>query len=241
MTSPRLTIAMPAYNEERGIARAVGEALAAATEGEENGIATEVLVIDDGSIDRTPEILAELARDDVRLRTVRYPENRGITGFNRSMIAEARGEWVFFIGADGEWDAREALRFLEIAEREGVDGVLGHRIHKRYTPWRKVVSWVFNRSLPMLFGVGFQDVGSIRLLRRALFAPLTLYSQSAFLNAERLLVGVRRGARLTEVPVQHRQRLAGRGRGARTSAVVAAVRDLLLTRLRWFRFERYYL
>lgn len=237
--SLRLTIAMPAYNEERGIARAVAEALSALDE-LEDGARGEVLVIDDGSTDRTGEILTELARSDERLRVVRHVENLGIGGFNRSMISEARGEWVFFIGADGEWDPREAIRFLQAAEREGYDGVLGHRVEKRYTMWRKVVSWSFNRSLRVLFGVNLRDVGSIRLLRRRRFSRLKLYSQSAFLNAERLLVGQRLGARLLEVPVLHRRRLSGRGRGARPAAVLAAVRDLLLTRLRWFRFEHFY-
>jgi len=235
----RLTIAMPAYNEEGGLERAVREALAALDDlSDPNG--GEVLVVDDGSTDRTPEILARLGAEDPRLRTLRHPENLGITGFNRSMIAHALGEWVFFIGADGEWDPREALRFLDIAERRRCDGVLGYRVEKHYTPWRKMVSRAFNFSLLLGFGVRLRDVGSIRLLRRAHFAPLRLYSRSAFLNAERLLVGARRGARLEEVPVEHRHRLTGRGRGSRPAAVLAAVCDLILTRLRWFRFERYY-
>lgn len=237
---------MPAYNEEGGIERAVGEALAAlealppADSGPAEEAAGEVLVVDDGSTDRTPEILARLAAADPRLRVVRHAANQGIGGFNRRMLAEARGEWVFFIGADGEWDAREALRFLEAAEHGGFEAVLGYRRRKRYGLWRSLVSFAFNTLTTVLFGIRIRDAGSIRLLRRELYAPLSLYSQSAFLNAERLLVGRRKGARMLQVPVEHRPRLAGTGGGARLGRVVAAFRDLFLTRLRWFRFVRWY-
>lgn len=229
---PRLTIAMPAYNEEAGIERAVTEALEAL-----NGLDAgdgEVLVVDDGSRDRTASILRDVQGADRRLRVVRHDVNRGIGGFNRTMMAEARGDWVFFIGADGEWDAREAVRFLELAERDGADAVLGYRRRKRYGPWRALVSFAFNALVLLLFGARFRDIGSIRLLRREVFQPLKLRSSSAFINAERLLAGRRRGARIVQVPVEHRARLAGRGGGARPRRVLEAVRDLLGVRFRGF-------
>ncbi|HKI87276.1 MAG TPA: glycosyltransferase family 2 protein [Thermoanaerobaculia bacterium] len=232
-----MTIAMPAYNEEDGIEEAVREALKTLDRLEGGG---EVLVVDDGSTDGTSAILEEIQRGDPRLRVHRHEENLGIGGFNRSMVREARGEWIFFIGSDGEWDSNESLRFLALARSEELDGVLGYRTEKLYSPWRRLVSFSFNHLTRLCFGVGFRDVGSIRLLRRSLFGPLRLYSRSAFLNAERLLVGVRAGARLAEVPVAHRPRLAGRGGGAKLRRVIAAVRDLLVTRWRWSRFETYY-
>lgn len=232
-----LTIAMPAYNEEKGIEQAVREALSTLDRLDGRG---EVLVVDDGSTDDTPAILERIRRGDPRLRVFRHAKNLGIGGFNRAMVREALGQWIFFIGADGEWDSAESLRFLAIALREGVDGVLGYRTEKLYSPWRRLVSSSFNRLTKLFFGVGFRDVGSIRLLRRSIFGALRLYSRSAFLNAERLLVGVREGANLTEVPVAHRPRIAGRGGGAKLRRVAAAFRDLLLTRWRWSRYETYY-
>jgi glycosyltransferase involved in cell wall biosynthesis len=228
---------MPVYNEEGCLEPVVREALAAldALDG-----AGEVLVVDDGSTDRTPEILARLAAADPRLRVVTHPSNQGIGGFNRRMMAEARGEWVLFTSSDGEFDPREGLRFLVLAEREGADAVLGYRAAKRYDRWRLAVSWSFNALTYLAFGARFRDIGSTRLLRRSLFQPIALYSGSAFLNAERLLAGRRRGARIVEVPTVHRPRLAGTGGGARPRKVAAAFADLARTRVRWIRFERYY-
>lgn len=237
--SIKLTIAMPAFNEEACVEQTVREALAALDELVGEG---EVLVVDDGSVDRTPEILAALAAEDPRLRVITHERNQGIGGFNRDMMAHARGDWVLFTSSDGEFDPHEGVRFLEIAEQEGADAVLGYRedLNEQYTPARKVVSRSFNALTYLCFGTRFRDIGSTRLLRRELFQPLELYSHSAFINAERLLAGRRKGARIVEVPTEHRRRRAGVGGGAKPRRVVEAVRDLLRTRARWFRFDRYY-
>jgi len=233
----RLTIAMPAYNEEGCVEDAVLEALAVADEIDGGG---EVVVIDDGSTDATPAILARLAAAHSRLRVITHPRNQGIGGFNRAMMAEARGDWVLFTSSDGEFDPWEAIRFIDLAEKQGADAVLGYRREKNYTAWRQAVSTSFNALTFVCFGTRFRDIGSMRLLRRALFQPIPLHSRSAFLNAERLLAGRRRGARILQVPIEHRPRLAGVGGGARPRKVAQAVRDLALTRLRWFRFGHYY-
>jgi glycosyltransferase involved in cell wall biosynthesis len=235
--SLRLTIAMPAFNEQACIERAAVEALSVLDELDGEG---ELLVVDDGSTDDTAALLTALAGADPRLRVIRHQVNQGIGGFNRRMIQEARGDWVLFTSSDGEFDPREALRFIALAEDQGADAVLGYRTNKHYNTWRVVVSASFNVLTRLCFGAHFHDIGSIRLLRRSLFQPLTLYSRSAFLNAERLLVGRRRGARILQVPTLHRERLSGRGGGAKPKRVAQAIADLLRTRARWFRFERYY-
>jgi dolichol-phosphate mannosyltransferase len=237
-----LTIAMACLNEEAALESTVRESLAVLDRlrAERGGADGEVVVVDDGSTDGSPAILARLAAADPRLRVVRHPNNLGIAAFNPRMMSEARGEWVHFISSDGEFDPAEALRFLDLADELGADAVLGFRQGKRYTPYRRVVSWSFNALTYVCFGERFHDIGSMRLLRRALFQPIPVFSRSAFVNAERLLAGRRRGAVIVEVPIEHRPRRGGVARGARPRKVVEAVRDLVGTRLRFTRFGRFY-
>ncbi len=232
-----LTIAMPVYNEAGTIERVVRSALEVAGEAPGGG---EVLVVDDGSTDDTPEILARLAAEKMSLRVVRHDHNQGIGGYGRRMLDEARGEWVFIISSDGEFDPREALRFLDLAQRDGVDAVLGYRRVKRYSPYRLLVSWLFKSLVFLLFGARYRDIGCVRLQRRAVYAPVRLYSESAFSNAERLLVARRRGATSVEAEVEHYPRSHGKGGGAKLAKVVEALLDLVHVRLRWFHFGRYY-
>jgi len=235
--SLRLTIAMPCFNEEASVESVVRESLAAVDDVEGGG---EVLVVDDGSSDRTPEILRRLTAEDGRLRVFTNESNQGIGGFNRRMMSEARGDWVLFVSSDGEFDPREGLRFLQIATDEGADAVLGYRASKNYNAWRHAVSYSFNALTALCFGRSFRDIGSMRLLRRELFQPLVLYSSSAFLNAERLLVGAHLGARVVEVPIEHRPRLSGVGGGARPRRVAEAAADLARARLRFGLFGAFY-
>lgn len=232
-----LTIAMPVYNEEACVEVAVGEALGVLDDLEGEG---EVLVIDDGSNDATPQILSKLTKQDGRLSVVRHDVNQGIGGFNRSMMEKARGEWVLFVSSDGEFDPNEAVRFIGLAQVQNADAVCGYRTSKNYNLWRKLVSSSFNAFTFLCFGATFRDIGSIRMLRRSFFQPIRLYSHSAFINAERLLVGRRQGAKIIQVPTNHRPRLSGQGGGAKVVRVLAAMGDLYRTRLRWFRFDAYY-
>lgn len=232
-----LTIAMPVYNEAGTIERVVRSALEVAGEAPGGG---EVLVVDDGSTDETPGILARLEAEAASLRVVRHDHNQGIGGYGRRMLVEARGTWVFIISSDGEFDCREALRFLVLAKREAVDAVLGFRRVKRYSPYRLLVSWLFKSLVFLLFGARYRDIGCVRLQRRAVYASIRLYSESAFSNAERLLVASRQGASSIEVQVEHYPRSHGKGGGAKLGKVVEALLDLIRVRLRWFRFSRYY-
>jgi glycosyltransferase involved in cell wall biosynthesis len=234
---PLLTIAMPAFNEALNLPGVLKEALAVLDELEGAG---EVLVVDDGSTDETPTILARVAATDSRLRWVRNQRNGGIGVFNRRMLDEACGHWVFFIGSDGEWDCIEALRMLSTAQHTGVDGVLGYRVDKQYSRYRRLVSAAFNGLVRVLFGQRFVDIGSVRLLRRSAYAGLPLYCRSALINAERLIIGSRKGARVVQVPVEHRRRPTGKGRGSSPLKVLRSALELLALRYRVLRFAKYY-
>ncbi len=229
---------MPAYNEEAAIEHVVLQALAVLNNMNLQG---EVMVLEDRSTDHTFAILQRLSHDHPQVRVLQNDVNRGAAGFERRLLLEARGEWMFFGSSDGETDyTRDVPRFYEIAQRQNLRGVYGYRVVKNYNRYRGFVSWTYKFLIGALFGVKFKDAGWVKLFHCPTYAPIPLYSDSAFISAERLLVANRRHVRYAELETAHLPRMGGRSRGGQWRWVVASFRDLLFTRLRWFCFNHFY-
>ena len=221
-----LTVAMAAYNEEAAIERVVLDHVEVL-----NRVGTvvpewEIVCVDDGSKDRTPEILRRLQARIPRLRVIRQ-ENRGIFGAFTRAYQEAHGSHIFTTGSDGQWPA-ENLETMLPSLISGAAVVVGVRTNRRdvYTPARRVISALFNRLPHMLFGVRVEDAGSTKLGIRQVF-DYELISISPFFEAERLILAHRQGLHVEFVPIRFLARSGGKAAGASFRNVYTSVRDLL--------------
>ena len=227
---PRLTFFFPAYNEEENIEKTVERALA------EIGPlvpSIEVLAIDDGSTDRTPELGDALAAADPRVR-VHHQPNRGYGGAIKAGFAEARGELICFSDGDLQFDLREMTRLLErlADERKPVDAVIGYRIRRRDPFHRIFIAKTYNAIVSVAFGLRVRDIDcAMKLFRREVFDGLRLDADGPFLSAELLIKLRARGVRTAQVGVNHFPRAAGTNTGASFKKILRTFRDL--ARLRW--------
>jgi glycosyltransferase involved in cell wall biosynthesis len=204
---PALSIVLPAYNEEGNIERVVRDAAAAAGD-----IAApyEIVVVDDGSRDRTAEILAGLAAEmDGRLRVVRHPVNEGYGAALRDGFRATTGELVFYTDSDNQFDLRELAGILPLMK--DVDAVLGYRVG-RQDPWmRKAVSGGFNRLSSAALGMSVRDLNcSFKLFRGDLIRALPIDSRDFFVDTEIVARLHRAGWRYVQRGVRHYPRTAGR-------------------------------
>lgn len=203
---PSITICIAAYNEEAAITDTIRDCM---TVLDQIPGRHSILIVNDGSTDRTGEILGDLAVKFSRLRVLVHPENRGIAKAQRWLIREADGDLIFQISADGEWRISE-LQGLLNKLNEGYDIVIGVRRKKHYSLYRKAVSWFYNMLVAVLFRKNLRDIGSIKIARARLWKRIPARSQSAFFNAEKLLLAYRNGARIGFTPVDHVWRPTGR-------------------------------
>jgi glycosyltransferase involved in cell wall biosynthesis len=215
MTLPSLSIVIPAFNEEASIAATIADALEVGAR--VTGV-LEVIVCNDGSRDRTAEIVRGTG-----VRLIDREINAGIEASMRALYAEAHHEWIFLMSADRQWP----MTTLEpmAAAAANADFVIGVRSNKRaiYTPYRRVVSWGYERIVRALGAPG-GDPGSIKLARRELLhAPVA--ARGVFAEGERVIRAARGGARVVEVPVEFHKRGAGKATGARTQVVATALTD----------------
>jgi glycosyltransferase involved in cell wall biosynthesis len=227
---PRLTFFFPAYNEEENVEQTVERAL---TEIGPLVDSIEVLVIDDGSTDRTPQLADALVAADSRVRVVHQP-NRGYGGALQAGFVNARGALIGFSDGDLQFDLREMAGLIDrLADRaRPVDGVIGYRIKRRDPPHRIFIAKTYNAIVSVLFGLRVRDIDcAMKLFRREVFDALPLTSDGPFLSAELLIKLRARGTRLAQVGVTHYPRAAGTNTGASLGKILRTFRDLF--RLRW--------
>ncbi|HTY17711.1 MAG TPA: glycosyltransferase family 2 protein [Myxococcota bacterium] len=222
--TPRLSLVFPVFDEEENVGPLLEAALALAPR---LAATFEIVVVDDGSRDRSAAIVEALCRSDPRVRLLRHPANRGYGAALRSGLRAARGELVFFSDADLQFDLAELAALL--AHTGACDLVVGYRAPRR-DPWRRrALAFGHRLVVRALFGLAVRDIDcAFKVFRRPVLEALPLASIGAFVNTELLLRARQAGFRIREVPVTHRPRVAGRSKGATLRVIARALVELLV-------------
>jgi glycosyltransferase involved in cell wall biosynthesis len=203
---PSLSVFFPAYNDEGSIAEMVNRALALLPQFADD---YEVIVVNDGSHDRTAAILDELARQRPRLRVIHHPRNRGYGGALRTGFAAATKDLVFYTDGDGQYDVNELAKLMPLMIKE-VDVVNGYKIRRSDSKRRVLLGGIYKRLARLLFHLPIRDVDcDFRLMRRAAIQGVDLVSTSGVVCTEMVYKLHSAGCRFTETPVNHYPRLHG--------------------------------
>jgi glycosyltransferase involved in cell wall biosynthesis len=221
VSTPSISVIIPAYNEEATIARVVRQTIRVLREVADD---FEVVVLDDGSTDATWEELQTVRSEHPRVRLLRNRINMGIGQALMPLVRATRKDLVFMLPGDGQILPGELLRFLPLADR--YDLINGVRSPREDPPHRRLLGCVFNLVISALARVWVRDVDSSTLYRGDLVRSLPVMSRGAFVHAELFLHAVRAGGSTAEVRIAHFPREAGRPTGARLGVIWSAVKDL---------------
>jgi glycosyltransferase involved in cell wall biosynthesis len=202
-----LSVFFPAYNDSGTIASLVITALHSARKLTPD---FEVIVVNDGSADKTAEILDELARTYPEVRVVHHERNRGYGGALRTGFATATRELVFYTDGDAQYDPAE-MELLWRRLDDSVDVVNGYKISRSDPIHRIVIGRIYHHTVRLLFGLGVRDVDcDFRLMRRAVFDKVRLEKDSGVICLEMMKKITDAGFRIVEVPVHHYHRAYGK-------------------------------
>jgi glycosyltransferase involved in cell wall biosynthesis len=220
-----ISAVLPAYNEEAIIERTVKHVA-----GVLSGLTSEfeVIVTNDGSRDRTGQILAELqAREPgLNLQVVTHQVNQGYGAALASGFDAARMELIFLTDGDKQFDVTELGQFLPEMD-PATDLVIGWRRQRADPLLRKLNAQGWKTLVNLLFGYTARDVDcAFKLFRRRVWESMTVHARGATFSAEFLIKARRLGFQVKELPVSHLPRTAGSPTGARPEVIVRAFSEL---------------
>ena len=225
-TDPVITVVVMAYNERETLESTCHELLSTLTR---TGVASELLVVDDGSTDGTSEIAEAIAGADARVRVIHHTPNRGLGGVYRTGFSEARGGYVTFFPADGQYPATIISAFLPyVAE---YDMVLGFLPRRESSLVAKGLSFAERALYRVVLGPMPRFQG-ILMFRRALLDRHRLHSEGRgwAVLLEFIIRSSRDGCRIVNVPTDVRPRTHGESKVNNLRTIWSNLRQVLALR-----------
>jgi glycosyltransferase involved in cell wall biosynthesis len=222
-----LSVFLPAYNEEGNIRKV---SLSVISVLKKIALKWELIIVDDGSADRTGEIADQLAAKDKHIKVVHHQPNQGYGGALKSGYQKAAYSWVAFMDSDGQFDFSEISKFIEIQKKTDADIVCGIREHRADSLLRQLFTFVWSKLLPrLIFNLQVTDYScGFKLIRKEVYRKvLPLIGEEKVTQIEMLVKAQRLGCKFAEVRVGHYPRQAGRQTGADFKVIAKSVYDLL--------------
>lgn len=192
----------------------------------------EIVVVDDGSTDRTWEKLQALKKRYPQLKPVRHEKNQDVGKATQTAVQNATKEVLFWNTVDMFFDTQDLPKILPYLK--DYDVIQGVRTSlKANAFFRKLTSLVNYLLIRILFGVPMSEFQNVKFFRRDFGHSLQFESSSVFTNAELAIKAYYRGLRIKEVPMNFQSRTAGKQKGARPKTLWKTFRDIARFWLKW--------
>ncbi|MEK7500696.1 MAG: glycosyltransferase family 2 protein, partial [Patescibacteria group bacterium] len=191
----------------------------------------EIMVVNDGSSDDTAWVVEGLQQEKPRLKLISHPTNCGYAQALRTGFMNVSKELIFYTDGDGQFDINELDLLLPLIER--YDIVTGYKI-KRHDPLMRLwMSWFYNTTMRLIFGLRLKDINcAFKLYRRRVIEAMDFLPDltQGVVNAEVYVTALRQGYTIGEVGVHHYPRLKGTAAGefGRRGKIIAWVRPTII-------------
>jgi len=220
-----LSLFFPTYNEEENIKKVVLDAKKVL---ERVAITWEILIVNDGSYDKTKEVAVNLAKKDKRIRVINHSINKGYGGALKTGFKNSSYEWVSFTDSDGQFDFSEISKFIGKQKAESADLVLGYRIKRADSFIRRAGAFIWFLIPRILWGLNVADYScGFKLIKKGVFNSVQpLIGEEKVTQIEMLVKAKKLGFKFAEVGVHHYPRRFGKQTGADLKVVIKSFIDL---------------
>ena len=219
---PSLSIVVPIFNEEENIQPLI-DAIFAVLAIDSNFL--ELVLVDDGSRDRSAELITMLAADEPRIRLVRHMQNRGLGAAIRTGLGAASGEIILYTDADLPFDFSLIPELLKCANEKNI--VVGYRTNRGEGSRRWILTKGYNLVCRCLLGLRVSDVNfACKLIPRHTAQQMHLASEGSFIDAEIMLEARRLGNTIIEHPLTYQPRTRGVSTLSRPSVILGIIIEM---------------
>lgn len=221
-----LSLFFPAYNEEANAEKTILKAKKILEKIAKNW---EILVINDGSKDRTKEIAENLSKEDKRIRVINHLQNRGYGAAFKSGLYNSKYDWITFTDIDGQFDFSEIDNFIAKQQETNADLVIGFYKKRQVSKFKILTSKMWELVVYLLFNVHVKDIDcGFKLISKKVVdkIPSLESERGAFISSEFLIKAKKEGFKIVEIPVTHYPRIAGKGTGRDLMVIVKSFVDL---------------
>jgi glycosyltransferase involved in cell wall biosynthesis len=221
-----ISVFFPAYNEEKNIRKTILKAREVLFK---HANSWEILVINDGSRDKTLEIVKELHQMDRNIKLINHKVNRGYGASLQSGFYNAKYKWIAFTDSDGQFDFSEINEFIKMQRETNADLVIGYYKKRQVSKFKIITSKMWEIAVMILFGLKVKDIDcGFKLVSKKVIdvIPRLESERGAFISSEFLIKAKKAGFKIVEIPVTHYPRLAGKGTGRDIKVIIQSFVDL---------------
>lgn len=225
MKIKEISVFFPAYNEEGNILKTVVSAQRILDKISQN---YEIIVIDDGSKDKTAEIVKKLIGQNKKIKLIRHEKNKGYGSALVSGIYASKYEWIVFTDSDGQFDFSEIVRFIDLQKETNSDLVIGFYKNRYVSFSRKLNTFFWQLFIRILFGLRVKSIDcGFKMINKKVIdkIPKLESRRGAFISTELLVKTIKKGFKISELPVTHYSRINGNATGANIKVILESFRD----------------
>ena len=202
------SVIFPAFNEEENINTTINNALGYLKTIND---AWEIIIVNDGSEDKTGILSEEICRREPRVRAIHHSKNEGYGRALKDGFASSRYNYIFFTDSDGQFDLRDLDKMWPLAKEGIAELIIGYRFKRQDNLLRRFLGWLYNRLVYLLFDLNVKDIDcAFKIFKRSVFEKINIDSNNFFVNTEILIKARFLNYKILQVGVSHFPRRAGR-------------------------------
>lgn len=204
---PNISVFFPCFNDEHSIGKLVEDAFSVLKNGAQN---FEVIVVNDGSKDRSEDVLRKLAQKYKNFRIVNHPKNLGYGKALTSGFKAAKYDWIFYTDGDGQYDVKEISKLIKLIDND-VDFINGIKSARSDPLFRAIIGNLYSFITRLLFWLPITDIDcDFRLIRKRITDKINFQSSNGAICIELVKKAQRLEARFLEISIPHYGRRWGR-------------------------------